>query len=1126
MRSGLLAALAASAASVASAGSCRDFVEDVGGLCRFADAASFSTICHGARDQLENELNAIGQATLSQKVSVQGKDYEDKMYSLFDLCALSLATAEACPWSCGMGHADVAHGPTGAMVKSKDLLCSFPQFSHCCTAFATKDCLADTAANPALQSFPTLQLTFPPTVRATRPENCNNETWSGVCPGELNTALDISVVRADFPGGNANNATDKSGGLTGLKAWQQHTYGYNGDGPGVNAPILRLYPGDDLNIQVTNSICSLGLGVGEDGACQLPFQSNTDWQPDGQLGAPHFGEDVIQWINKFRLFDATNLHTHGLHVGSEAPGDDVYTLYPPGQTYNRTDSVPTWHMPGSFWYHPHFHGATAIQAGSCAASMLIVDDPPGYLPPEIEGLEDIPLIMCPLQPNALHKYATQPGNPPKRTAHGHPSTGNRSAVLLTQDPGWQDSCMRECCAKGLAESLCGTERGQLCHDSVWGSYNVTAQERPALFTLTNGRSNPLHNIAANTWYRLRALWAAEKNAIQMVLPDGCDTYLLAKDGIYLPLAPREATRAFLGPGNRADLVVRCRPGVHVFESTSDPNNATEPLDKMVEYCRLIHTNSFASCDNEHSNALLAQGATLRSNRAFPESYRAVYDRLVELSGVKGTTQLSAIENGNSLGDPLLQDADGDDAMKKHHEAVCEANTCYVEGTYDESAPVEVNFPWAPVNSKLFTIVALEASTAPGHTGRRLQTTESDAVAMTSAVDTDGDGALNMAEFTALMMRASAEARSTAEIQRLFDGANTDGDGVVSSAEVRSMMVGAGTHRDALPGNCPCKPGVGCEICSVIALRFDCISSCWAWSPPPSPPPSPPSPPPPSPPPSPPPLPPPGKGELRLFKVNRPCYLVDVTDVIPTNGNGAATKIDFEIITNGNPDPSGRQNQFNINSKQWGGPDFNLWAHGATYAQKPQMEVGQVHELDLGGVAPKHVFHAHINPVQLVHAADCEAGNSPCGPRDWVSHYFQKGDWHDTLQLPMNGIGSIVANQSVKTQVRQLVKTQTDWFNGTQVVHCHILHHEDQGMMTNYNITGPAEQQSALWPGASAIPAGGVNGRCFRGSSNSSVAGIGFESPEIIEDYSLPSDCDPGSSFYRQLVDMGVCEQLE
>ena len=33
--------------------------------------------------------------------------------------------------------------------------------------------------------------------------------------------------------------------------------------------------------------------------------------------------DTSSLHNEFRDFDITNLHTHGLHVSSNAPGDDV-----------------------------------------------------------------------------------------------------------------------------------------------------------------------------------------------------------------------------------------------------------------------------------------------------------------------------------------------------------------------------------------------------------------------------------------------------------------------------------------------------------------------------------------------------------------------------------------------------------------------------------------------------------------------------------------------------------------------------------------------------------------------------------------------------------------------------------
>jgi len=300
---------------------CAKFVRSVGGICEFA--GTYEHTCYGAHEQLDNRLTASGQATLDADVSVQGVFGEDT-YTLFDLCALSIATRETCPRAC-VGEAGDAHArPTEAMEKNKRLLCSFEQFKLCCDADAPADCLAATSADSTLQSFPTLQLLFPPMVDA------------GPLPDGrhgIHAELDISVVTVAFPGGNASG--DNTSGISAKLAWEQRTYGYNRQGPGTNAPVYRLKAGDDLFLNVTNSICD---PTSEDPkeSCMYPNQLDS------------YGENVLYWINKFRLFDATNLHTHGLHVGSRAPGDDIYTLYPSGgQTYPRNDTLPDWHMPVS-----------------------------------------------------------------------------------------------------------------------------------------------------------------------------------------------------------------------------------------------------------------------------------------------------------------------------------------------------------------------------------------------------------------------------------------------------------------------------------------------------------------------------------------------------------------------------------------------------------------------------------------------------------------------------------------------------------------------------------------------------------------------------------------------------------
>ena len=49
--------------------------------------------------------------------------------------------------------------------------------------------------------------------------------------------------------------------------------------------------------------------------------------------------------------------------------------------------------------------------------------------------------------------------------------------------------------------------------------------------------------------------------------DGCQILLLAKDGIYLPIAPRAVVQGLLASGNRADLLINCPEGSFNFTST-------------------------------------------------------------------------------------------------------------------------------------------------------------------------------------------------------------------------------------------------------------------------------------------------------------------------------------------------------------------------------------------------------------------------------------------------------------------------------------------------------------------------------------------------------------------------------
>ena len=87
--------------------------------------------------------------------------------------------------------------------------------------------------------------------------------------------------------------------------------------------------------------------------------------------------------NGYHDFSVVNLHTHGLHVSPLAPGDEVVnTRVKPGKTHPYEYHIPKDHMGGTFWYHPHYHGSTAMHVDFGAAGMIIVEDAERQLPQE------------------------------------------------------------------------------------------------------------------------------------------------------------------------------------------------------------------------------------------------------------------------------------------------------------------------------------------------------------------------------------------------------------------------------------------------------------------------------------------------------------------------------------------------------------------------------------------------------------------------------------------------------------------------------------------------------------------------------------------------------------------------
>lgn len=71
-------------------------------------------------------------------------------------------------------------------------------------------------------------------------------------------------------------------------------------------------------------------------------------------------------------FNDTNLHTHGLWISPSGHSDNVLISIHPGEKFRYEYQIPAHHPAGTYWYHPHQHGAGFVQVGSGMAGALIV----------------------------------------------------------------------------------------------------------------------------------------------------------------------------------------------------------------------------------------------------------------------------------------------------------------------------------------------------------------------------------------------------------------------------------------------------------------------------------------------------------------------------------------------------------------------------------------------------------------------------------------------------------------------------------------------------------------------------------------------------------------------------------
>ena len=135
---------------------------------------------------------------------------------------------------------------------------------------------------------------------------------------------------------------------------------YNGQ---LAGETIRVKPGDTLRVDFMNDL-PLDPCVEPQGAHTIPT-----------------------------CFNTTNLHVHGLHVSPAGNSDNVLLELGPGTPMQYEFDIGKDHPAGTFWYHPHRHGSTALQVASGMSGALIVEGNRPLAEKGKNGIADIDTIL-------------------------------------------------------------------------------------------------------------------------------------------------------------------------------------------------------------------------------------------------------------------------------------------------------------------------------------------------------------------------------------------------------------------------------------------------------------------------------------------------------------------------------------------------------------------------------------------------------------------------------------------------------------------------------------------------------------------------------------------------------------
>lgn len=178
---------------------------------------------------------------------------------------------------------------------------------------------------------------------------------------------------------------------------------------------------------------------------------------------------------------------------------------------------------------------------------------------------------------------------------------------------------------------------------------------------------------------------------------------------------------------------------------------------------------------------------------------------------------------------------------------------------------------------------------------------------------------------------------------------------------------------------------------------------------------------------------PPNGAFPTTWAEMPKFLLDLPKPGPNDVTNPGSPVKFQQWPN--PDPITKLAHFMINNKQFG-------ETGLIVDQCMPQNGLQDWVLENYTTGAAHPFHIHVNPFQVIEIdipkIDTSTGLVTYSKYAPANNYV----WQDVIAIP---VANKDANGNI-TPGRVIIRQTYPDFTGTFVLHCHILPHEDRGMM--------------------------------------------------------------------------------